>query len=104
MSSAFDGGLAYASCIPNAGTSTVAFRTQSGDFLSATYNGVGDYTLAFLNQVDPAEACVSIALRGNRGFARIDNWTDAGFDVLITGAIGPADIDFDVIITQRPAN
>lgn len=110
MSSSFVGGIAYAACTPNpAPTSTVTIRSQSGDFASATYLGVGQYRFAYVpgSEIDPNEACFSVCVRGLPAaptIGKVLNLTDAGFDVELTTALGAVDTLFDVIIVQRPAN
>ena len=104
MSGTFQGRVAFASIAYTAGAP--AFRVQSGDFgATITDGGSGDFTLVLATPIDPAEACISLAVRGAAGAASVASWTDTSLRIPVTDLTGAgADIDCDLIITVKPAN
>jgi hypothetical protein len=104
MSGTFQGRVAFASIGYNAGVPS--FRVQSGDFgATITDGGTGDIGLVLATPIDPAEACISLTVRGSAGAAHVATWTDTALRILVTDLAGvAADIDCDLIITVKPAN
>jgi len=104
MSGTFQGRVAFASIAYVANVPT--FRVQSGDFVpTITDNGTGDFLLTFASPIDPAEACISLAVRGAAGAATVASWTDTDLRILVTDLAGGApDTDCDLTILVKPAN
>lgn len=104
MSGTFQGRVAFASIEFPGGTPTII--SQSGDFdATVADDGVGKFTIPLVSPIDPAEASISLSLRGAPGAPYVRSWTDTSLSIWIGDfAGGFQDTNCDITIIVKPAN